>query len=290
MKANRPYGAIAALCVGFMFLTTCLWAQEAVAPGHVGVPQDWSEHNVVFNLSDVALHPDLVSREPRVAHQLMQRSKGAGTGFFRGVDSGASSATGAVHQGDWSFNLVKGHVAASMSPAKYSFDPGAAPSCANDYVVFGLNIAGVTGKQANLVAFNNLYAGTSGLCGANPNVMFAYNITSVTGGKIVLSPIISLDGRKIASVESAAKSSIFHVLSWSPGQGTVTASAAPTMTSLTFSSTVTSTSAAPWIDYTNDTVYVGVDGGVLYKITGVFRGTPTLAGAPWPITVSSGHH
>src|ERR1035438_2918800 len=52
----------------------------------------------------------------------------------------------------------------------------------------------------------------------------------------------------------------------------------------------TSTTSAPWIDYTHDTVYVGADGGLMYKITGVFHGTPTLAGAPWPITVSSGHH
>lgn len=290
MKANRPYGAIAAWCVGVLFLAPCLLAQSAVAPGHVGVPLDWSEHNVVFSLSSLAEHPDLINREPRVAHQLLQRFQETDPNFFRGGESAGDPAQPIVHTGDWSFSLVKGHVASSMYPAKYSFDPGALPSCPGDYVVFGLNIAGVTGKQANLVAFNNLYAGASGLCGASPTVMWAYNTTSVSGGKILLSPILSLDGTKVAFVESAAKSSIFHVLSWAAGQGTITASAAPTMTSLTFSSTATSTTASPWIDYTHDTVYVGVDGGLLYKITGVFHGTPTLSGSPWPITVSSGHH
>ena len=287
MKANRFYGAMAAWCVGFLFLAPGLWAQEAAAPGHVGVPQDWSEHSIVFSLGGLAQHPNLIYQEPRVQHQLMQRLQGPNSNFFRGVDGGAASAS---HDRDWSFNLVRGHVAANMYPAKFSFDPGAPPSCTNDYVVYGLNVTGGTGKQANLVAFNNLYAGTGGLCGATPNVMFAYNITTVTGSKIGLSPIISLDGTKIAFVESAATSSIFHVLTWTAGQGTITAAAAPTMTSLTYSPSATSTTSSPWIDYTNDTVYVGADGGVMYKITGVFHGTPTLAGAPWPITVTSGHH
>ncbi len=29
---------------------------------------------------------------------------------------------------------------------------------------------------------------------------------------------------------------------------------------------------------------------MMYKITGVFHGTPTLAGVPWPVTVTTGHH
>jgi len=288
VKANRPYGAMAAWCVGFLFFTPCLWAQDAAAPGHVGVPQDWSDHNVVFSLGELAQHPNLINREPRVRHQLMQRFQEPGSNFFRGVDGRIDSA--AARDRDWNFNLVRGHIAASMSPAKFSFDPAAPPSCTNDYVVYGLNVTGGTGKQANLVAFNNLYAGTGGLCGATPSVMFAYNITTVTGSKVDLSPIISLDGTKIAFVESAATSAIFHVLTWTASQGTITAAAAPTMTSLTYSPSATSTTSSPWIDYTNDTVYVGADGGLMYKITGVFHGTPTLAGAPWPITVSSGHH
>ncbi len=288
MKANRPCGVMAACwCVGFLLLTPCLWAQEAAVSGHVGVPQDWSEHSIVFSLSKLAEHPNLIYQEPRVRQQLMQRLQRPGLDFSAGGEAGVAAAAPAQ---DWTFNLVRGHVPANMYPAKFSFDPGAAPSCANDYVVYGLNIAGTTGKQANLVAFNNLYSGPGGLCGSTPTVKFAYNVTTVTGSKIDLSPIISLDGTKIAFVESASKSAIFHVLTWTAGQGTISAAAAPTMTSLTFSTTTSSATSAPWIDYTHDTVYVGADGGMMYKITGVFHGTPTLAGVPWPVTVTTGHH
>src|SRR5207247_1263674 len=37
-----------------------------------------------------------------------------------------------------------------------------------------------------------------------------------------------------------------------------------------------------------DVIYVGDDSGKLWKITSAFNGTPTLAGAPWPITVNTG--
>src|SRR5579862_5369348 len=53
---------------------------------------------------------------------------------------------------DWSINLGVGGVAANAFPAKYTFDITAAPSCANDYVVYPLNISGST-TQANIVAF-----------------------------------------------------------------------------------------------------------------------------------------
>ncbi len=59
------------------------------------------------------------------------------------------------------------------------------------------------------------------------------------------------------------------------------------MTSLTYSTTALNTRSSPWVDYGTDTAYVGADDGKVYKITGVFKGTPTLAGAPWPVTVSA---
>ena len=34
-------------------------------------------------------------------------------------------------------------------------------------------------------------------------------------------------------------------------------------------------------------LYVGLDNGRLYKITGIFKGTPALAGAPWPILIAN---
>jgi hypothetical protein len=156
---------------------------------------------------------------------------------------------------DWSVSLGAGSVAPNMFPAKYSFDINATPDCLNDYALFALNVAGVTNGQANIVGINQLYSGTGGICGANPNVNWAYN-GSTGGGKILTSPVLSLDGAKVAYVESAAASAIFHVLTLGPSGGTVTNATAPTanggclnttscLKSVTLSSTSTATLASP---------------------------------------------
>ncbi|MFY9559524.1 MAG: hypothetical protein WAQ52_04755 [Terriglobales bacterium] len=237
-------------------------------------------------------HPGLLYSEPRIAHQAARR-----WGVLRPQMLHSVNTTGSIvapHR-DWNVSLGLGRIAPNMFPAKYSFDTGAPPSCSNDFVVFGLQHVGVTGGQANLVAFNNLYSGAGpGLCGAGgPTVMFAYNISTVIAGRFLTSPALSLDGQKIAFVETGSGSAIFHVVKWATGagNGTIAASAAPgvgnsaTMTSLTFAAAL-DTRSSPWVDYSTDTAYVGADDGKIYKITGVFRGTPTLAGAPWPVTIS----
>ena len=286
MKPRHLYAA-AVRCVAFFALVQSIFAQEVAAPRHTGVPQDWSQHHIVFSRDGLARHPDLIYREARILHQAMQRWQAPNSNVFRGVGPLPTAADNSGSHRDWSVSTLGGRLAPNMFPAKFSFDPGAPPDCTNDYVVFGLATAGVTGGRANLVAFNNLYAGTGGLCGAAPTVMFAYNITTATGGKIVTSPTLSEDGTKIAFVESLGTSAVFHVLTWTAGQGTIGAAAAPTMTSLTFSPAANSTTSSPWIDYGSDIVYLGADKGNIYKITGVFKGTPTLAGAPWPVTVST---
>ncbi|MFZ0359828.1 MAG: hypothetical protein WAL58_05285, partial [Terriglobales bacterium] len=264
---------------------------------HVGYPQDWTERQIVFSRDGLARHPGLMEREPRVRNQARQRwqtqSWAASPDIhprpilpYQGIDR------------DWNVTL-EGHVRQNMFPAKYVFDPGEAPSCENDYVVFGLNIAGVTGGAANLVAFNNLYvngAGT-GLCAGltAPTVLFAYNVSTV-GGKILTSPVLSLDGTQIIFVESVTgnpSSAVFHVLTWTAGQGQPDISVAPTqMTSLPYSPTTGpgnadtgNTLSSPWIDYSSGTVYVGANNGLLYQITDALT-TPTLSGGNWPIDVS----
>ena len=298
MKRKRPNGAMAALCVGLLYAgMLCLapgsWAQEAAGPRHIGVPQGWSDRSIVFSLDGLAKYPNLIDQEPRIRHQVMQRFRALNPEFFRGADGIGVSAINPGQHRDWNVSFVRGRVGANMYPAKYSFDPGAPPDCTHDYVVFGLNIAGANGKQANLIAFNNLYSGAGGICGAAPTVLFAYNVTTAAAGKVNLSPVISLDGTKIAFVESATGLAIFHVLTWTAGQGGIITAVTPTaaqMSSLTFSTTSTSTTSSPWVDYTNDVAYLGADGGLLYKINGVFNSAPTLAGGNWPVTVSGGHH
>lgn len=266
-------------------IVSALSAQKTHQPHmRVGLPQDWSHARVIFSRNALMTHPGLAQSEPRVLHQWLRQTLAA----QHNSSAVASLANSDEHHRDWSFALGNGRVAAGMSPAKYGFDATVPPSCTNDFVVFGLNLAG-SATQANLVALNNLYSGPGGMCGTGgPSVLFAYN-ASTAGGRIATSPIISMDGTKIAFVESAGTSSILHILTWTPG-GTVTSPAVPaSMVSITYAPSASNSRSSPWIDFKGDTIYVGANNGRLYKFTGVFLGTPALAGAPWPAIVSGGH-
>jgi hypothetical protein len=301
VKPRHPGAAVVAgvWCVALFALVPSICAQEGVAPRHTGVPQDWSQHHIVFSRDALARRPDLIYREARILHQVMQRWQVPTSGVFHGAEPLPTAAAKSGLHRDWNVSPFGGKVVPFNFPAKFSFDVGAPPDCTNDYVVFGLSSAGVTGGTANLVAFNNLYVNSSGtgFCsGTAPNVLFAYNTTTVTGGKITTSPILSLDGTKIGFVESipgATHSAIFHVVTWAagPGQGTIGGAVLPpAMSSVPFSLSANDSSSSPWIDYGNDIVYVGSDNGLVYKITGVFHGVPALSGSPWPVTVSTGLH
>lgn len=298
MRRNHAWFALVA-CTLVLILNSSPRAQENSVPARMGLPQDWTYNHIAFTRDGLLHHPEIVYSEPRVLHQAMQRwaigSKSAAAPGF------APSSMASEPQRDWSVSLNLGRVAANMFPAKYSFDPAKPPDCVNDYVVFGLSRVGGA-NQANLIAFNQLYSGTNpnGICGTGgPSVQFAYNISTVTAGRILTSPTLSLDGTKIAFVESGNiagnPTSIFHVLKWATGAGNGTAANAPAvpgvgntavMTSLTFAAAL-DTRSSPWVDYTSDTAYVGADDGRIYKIVNVFNGTPALAGAPWPVTVSA---
>ncbi len=111
---------------------------------------------------------------------------------------------------DWAVSLENGFVPANQFPAKYRFDVST-QSCSGDFVVFGLTVS--SGTQANLVGINNLYTEASPACNSGvPFVSFAYNTVTNTGGQIRTSPTLSIDGKKVAFVESANNGSYFHVL------------------------------------------------------------------------------
>jgi hypothetical protein len=206
-----------------------------------------------------------------------------------------------IHR-DWSINLGTAGTAPAMYPAKFTFDITATPSCANDFVVFPVNAAG-SATQPNLVAFNQLYSGTAGangICNRTPvagtdtgvaaTVSWSYNIQGIAGGAAVpTSPVLSLDGKKVAFVESKAGSAAhFHVLAWKSTDGQVAnlqnalvpkqittfsanapAAASGAATDLTLG-TGSDTLSSPFIDYGRDLAYVGSDNGVVYRIKNVF--------------------
>ena len=281
-----------------LFLVSALSAQLPETRPQIGVPEDWTHHRIRFSTAALREHPELAAHEPRAAMQLyrdaFQRLRSA-MAHSLATPQEASPSTFQPHR-DWSIGLGGATVQFGAFPAKWNFDPTAAPSCTGDFVIFALNEPGVTGGQPSIVGLNRLYSdGLNPLCPGflQPNFLFSYNTTTVTNGKILTSPILSIDGKKVAFIETVNASfpniSILHVLKI-PTSGTQVLAApshnppAGAMTSLILGA-ASNTRSSPWIDYKSDTIYVGLDNGKLYKITGVFNGTPVLAGAPFPLTI-----
>ncbi|MGA7077900.1 MAG: hypothetical protein WBQ43_07775 [Terriglobales bacterium] len=295
MKPKHFYAGFAGWCVLIFALVPSIRAQQTIPLRHIGAVHDWSEHQIIFSRNGLARHPNLLDREPRLRQQVMERWQSPNWRALLGITNLPPKKSS--FQRDWNIGGLGGRLRENAFPAKFSYNPEAPPDCVNDYVVFGLSVVGADGGQANLVAFNNLYvndAGTGYCSGTTPLVMFAYNINTV-GGKIDTSPVPSLDGQAIAFVETDAGTGgagVFHVLTWTAGQGAIGAAVTPTssqMSSLPFS-TDPGTASSPWIDFSGDTAYVGDAKGIVYQITPVFDGTPELSGnLGWPVTVSSNY-
>ena len=215
--------------------------------------------------------------------------------YDRGSDVAPNPADDLVAARDWSFSLNNGSGGTISQPAKYVFDINAAPSCTNDFIVTGVNVAGAS-NQANMIGLNSLYnmpAG-NGLCsGTAPKVMFAYNI----GPGVINSYIqLSLDGTKVAFSETGTNA-YFHVLKWATGTGNGTSAAAAATpgsgnTAVDVKLLLSAgTSTAPYVEYDTDVAYVTTNDNVVHKFTGVFRGTPTEvtgAGTGWPVSTGLG--
>lgn len=209
-----------------------------------------------------------------------------------------SRYTASYKDSDWAFSAGStGGVPLNQQPWIFVKTPGT-PSCANDYAVWSLAASPSAGTQANLAAFYNLYTGSaSSYCpnsinqappttnASGPSVLFAYAVGSTV---IQTSPVASLDGTKIAVVEQGPPAKL-HIITWSKQSGSptnvTTNSIAPpseVVIDVGDGGSGCTTGAAsdfkgnPFVDYTNDILYVGDSSGRLYRINGAFKGTPTL--------------
>ena len=282
-------------------LVSALSAQVSERPMRIGFPDDWTYHRLKFTTAGLHQHPEIAAHEPRAALQLYREAMASLRPKLR--SGAAPSFSPSAPHADWSVNFgTAARVAPGMYPAKWNSDPNlpiTMANCTTDYVIFGLNVVGVTGGQANMVALNNLYSGTGGLCNGNqPRILFSYNVSTVANGKVVTSPVLSLDGKKVAFLETVnvtgTHTTIFHVLNipatstlqnFPVSSGALAPGAA--MSSLLVASQTDSRSS-PWIDYPTDTAYFATDNGRLWKVHPVFTGTPALAGAPFPIVIHQG--
>ena len=287
-------------------------AQEFAPPEHL--VHDWSTRHVIF----AGLTPEnlaaSVAVDPRARHSWINhgRHRFEPRRDHEPVPVGRGRRHHERLATDWQMPITAA-VGPRVFPAKFGFDVNAAPDCANDYVIFPTNNSDVPGASGlnvriSLVGFNNLYTGPgpTGICptpispATQPSVLFAYNTSTASGGKADQSPVLSLDGKKFAFVESNDGSgsdyTAFHVLTWKAGEGSLSGAAAPgdcsvgnsCMTTLVLNSARSDSRSSPFVDYAHDTAYVGDDGGMLHKVTPVFGGTPVeLIGNGWPVQLHS---
>jgi hypothetical protein len=269
---------------------------------HVGLPMDWSASHLVMGGASTQQALTVGVREPRHVYNMARRMEAVQEQEVQEGRPAISKPKWARRKIDWAVSLENGFVAASQFPAKYRFDIGS-QNCTSDFAIFGLTLAAGAGAQANVVGINNLYTEATPKCnGGTPWVAFAYNTVTHTGGQVRTSPVISVDGTKVAFVESTATGSYFHVLvlpspmPTPPARtGTVLAPATPisctTPTTVSCMTTVQISAAAntlssPWLDYANDVAYVGTDDAKVYRISPVFGGgAPAVTNdANWPVT------
>jgi hypothetical protein len=318
-------------CVGTLLMGTgTMHAQDAPptpdsSMPHIGIPEDWSTQRVIYTRNGSVEDMMKVRNDPRflnsfLLHHMREQGDQTQPPATTGLNEGTSDADTQDPQPqlpgdwrrhghtrpprnrhskvDWAVSLGPTYgMAIGESPAKYTFNPNATPTCTSgsvigDFVVFSLKAPPAVGGQANLVGLTNLYSGTNptGICGAAPTFLFSYAIGS---GRSYLSPVLSLDGSKVAWIEtSSTNHAILHVTKWVANQGTNATSGSVAIgaggssdvaidyTSSAYSgcsaSVNANTNSEIYVDYASDTAFLGADNGILYHIKGIFNGTPTF--------------
>jgi len=267
---------------------------QAAKPAKRGIllPTDWTHSHVIFSQPASADEARVLLEDPRYWQQIHHREQSLALVAESDLRSLGLQAGGNKIHRDWSQNLGSGaSPGAGNYPAKFSFNTSTA-NCGSatkpDYVVYSTGLLG-SGTQASVVAYDNIYVGCSGTV---PSVYWAYN----TGGLILTSPVLSLDGSQVAFVQTSGSptgQSGLVLLKWkasltqtvgSPGVPTSVSAAlyrscvAPCMTEIFLHDgsgvAVDDRTSSPFYDYTNDIVWVGGANGWLHKLTGVFKSTP----------------
>jgi hypothetical protein len=259
-------------------------SQSAFAPAAASDVSDWTDQHVLFPDAHDIFTQLKILQDQRYRLQWHHRHP-----ILSRLMAQASAPKNSDR--DWSLSLGGGSTGSQSFPSKFVFDVTLPPDCTRDFVVTGISAAGSAG-QANIIAVNNLYSNASGtgFCpGTGPKVMFAYNVGP---GTVPASVVISLDGKKLAFIENNGANTYFHVLTYKTGTGNGTSATSPASppngadVKLKLNQASTNT---VFVDYTHDTAYATTYGtnGTVYKVSGVFQGTPALMSTNgWPITLT----
>lgn len=141
------------ICV--LTLSAC-FAAQAFGQGigrpdrSVPAPLDWSSKHVLFPAGFTPEQAERMRHEPRAYRQWLRYGYGPTDLRPWRIPPRKLRRTRENIGTDWAVSLGAGGVAPGMSPAKYSFDVDAAPSCASDFAVFPIN-APTGNKRANVV-------------------------------------------------------------------------------------------------------------------------------------------
>jgi hypothetical protein len=167
----RAWFLPASLVLPILILSSVSVRTQESVETHIGLVQDWSTHHAVFPRMGHIQTLMAARRDPR-SFQAWQRTmlalrRGGPIIHGRRVPDAALTDV----REDWSVSLGAAGTDAGMSPAKFSFDVNATPSCAADFVVFPVDQSPNSSNE-NLAAFNNLYSGTTpanGICNRTPS-------------------------------------------------------------------------------------------------------------------------
>ncbi len=319
------------LCLGMLLMVaTTMCAQEASAipaspTPQIGLPQDWSTQRVIYTRNGSVDDMMKARSDPRflnsfLLHYRREHANQAGLaingqGNERSADTDTPESLPEASlrhpvnppigprrnrhtKVDWAVPLGATYgMAIGETPALYMVNANGTPACTSgstvgDFLVLSLKAPATVGSQANLVGLTNLYSGTSptGICGTTPTFLFSY---AIGNGRSFLSPVISLDGKKIAWIETTtALNAVLHVTTWVQNQGTNATTGAVAIgtggssdvaidyTTATYpgctATTNPNTNSEIYVDFSSDTAFVGADNGILYHIKGIFKGTPTF--------------
>jgi hypothetical protein len=309
---QRRFSKLAIVSAAFVVvvgLAIVIRGDEALRQ-RTGFPRDWSHSHVIFSnpgsfaqavRNGSVAHWYKIMNDPRYQMQQLRRNAPAmqrNVARLKPTPPKPAPPKAVPVAKDWNFSLQTTGafvgVAYGRYPAKYSFNETGA-SCANDFIIYGLNVAG-TSAQANLVGVNNIYVGASGGggCGSitntggagtapTPEVMWAFNVGS---GSILSNVVLSLDGTKVAYVVNVSPHPVLQVLTLPTTQSgkittptnpsTTCGAAAPSICTVTLSSSSVDSNSSPYVDYGDDVGYVGDNTGHLYRISGLFKGTPAI--------------
>lgn len=276
---------------------------HAARPAGVGFPADWTHSHVIFS------QPADAEQAQRIALDARYRLQWYRQRVPRTLDTASGDESSDWFEfrrltrktkGFWSEDMGAGAtVGAGNFPAKYSFSITTA-SC-SDYVVFNTGLAGTTG-QASVIAYKNLYSS----CTGSPSVYWAYN----TGGQVLTSPALSLDGTQVAFVQTSGGVGSLVLLKVAGSGGSASAPmtltalsslnsyrgcTAPCMATIQLDNSsgvgINDTTSSVFPDYGHDAIYVGGASGWLFKFSNVFLGTPpaevTTGGFPVQVNTTT---